>query len=507
MRQGLALQFSQNLSLTPALQQAIKLLQLSHHELQEELQAQVEENPFLSWEPALTQPTINAAGSVIAPVPMIAQGMQSAPLNDSQDTVAAHSNDASANDFDERSSDFDLNTRSARDKDLNDDASDGDYLGWVQDEATTLREHLQQQARLRTCNAVVAGVLGLLIEALTPEGYFEQTLTELTATLAAHCGVPNDEELSHAIAQALTQLHSLDPPGVGAFTVQHCLQLQLQHVCPAECVLDAKTSTHKAALRILNEGFDCLTQRDRPALKKRLKLDDALLAAAIALIRALDPKPGLMFAPEATEYALPEVLVIKVGEEWQARLNPAVVPPLRVAETHAKFIKAKNATPDIAALHSQLQSAKQLVRTVQQHFDTVFRVGQAIVAAQQDFFSFGAKKIKPMVLRDIADTLGLHESTISRVTTKKYLQTPHGVLEMKYFFSSGLASESGDDTSSTAIKAHLQPLIQGESPHKPLSDQALTDALAALGHVVARRTVAKYREQLGYASAHARKPL
>jgi RNA polymerase sigma-54 factor len=499
MKLGLSLKFSQNLSLTPQLQQAIKLLQLSQHELQDELLAQVEENPFLSWEAAHSHPSIAANGTIVAAVPLMAQGMQAQPLSATEPTNTPDE----ALSFDERSSDFDLNTRSAAAKDSNGDDSEGDYLGWVQADATTLREHLHSQARLVRADAVVIGVLGLLIEALTPEGYFEQDLAGLTDTLAQHCGVPNDFELSHAISLALTQLHRLDPPGVGAFDLQQCLLLQLQHVCPADCVLDVKTSTHKAALRVLTEGFDCLAQRDRAALKKRLN-------AAIKLIRALDPKPGLVFSPPATEYALPEVLVIKNGEEWQARLNPAVVPPLRVADTHAKFIKTKNATPEVAAvhatLHGQLQSAKQLVRTVQQHFDTVFRVGQAIVAAQQDFFSFGAKKIKPMVLRDIADTLGLHESTISRVTTKKYLQTPHGVLEMKYFFSSGLASESGDDTSSTAIKAHLQPLIQGEPPHKPLSDQALTDALAALGHVVARRTVAKYREQLGYPPAHARKP-
>jgi RNA polymerase sigma-54 factor len=500
MKLGLSLKFSQNLSLTPQLQQAIKLLQLSHHELQDALLAQVEENPFLSWEAVHSHPSIAANGSVLAATPQIAQGMQVQPL-----PTAPSADEPPA--FDERSSDFDLNTRSATAKDANADADEGDYLGWVQDDATTLREHLLAQARLRRCDAVVAGVLGLLIDALTPEGYFEQDLEQLTLTLATHCEVPNDEVLSQAIAAALVQLHTFDPPGVGAFNLQHGLLLQLGHVCPADCVLDVKTSTHKAALRVLNEGFDCLVQRDRAGLKKRLKLDDNLLDSAIQLIRALDPKPGLMFAPEATEYALPEVLVIKVASQWQARLNPAVVPPLRVADTHAKFIKSKNATPEVAALHGQLQTAKQLVRTVQQHFDTVFRVGQAIVAAQQDFFSFGATKLKPMVLRDIADTLGLHESTISRVTTKKYLQTPHGVLEMKYFFSSGLASGSADDISSTAIKAHLLPLIQGEPPHKPLSDQALTDALAALGHNVARRTVAKYREQLGFASAHARKPL
>jgi RNA polymerase sigma-54 factor len=509
MKLGLSLKFSQNLSLTPQLQQAIKLLQLSHHELQDELLAQVEENPFLSWEASHSHPSIAANGAIVISAPLMAQGMQAQPLNA---TETRNAPDEALN-FDERSSDFDLNTRSATAKDNNGDDSEGDYLGWVQADATTLREHLHSQARLVRGDPVVIGVLGLLIEALTPEGYFEQDLAGLTDTLAQHCDVPNDFELNHAISQALSQLHRLDPPGVGAFDLQQCLLLQLQHICAADCVLDAKTSTHTLALRVLTEGFDCLAQRDRATLKKRLKYDDTLLDAAIKLIRALDPKPGWVFSPPATEYALPEVLVIKNGDEWQARLNPAVVPPLRVADTHAKFIKNKHATPEVAAvhatLHGQLQNAKQLVRTVQQHFDTVFRVGQAIVAAQQDFFSFGAKKIKPMVLRDIADTLGLHESTISRVTTKKYLQTPHGVLEMKYFFSSSLANDSADSdlgTSSTAIKAHLQPLIQGEPPHKPLSDQALTDALAALGHIVARRTIAKYREQLGYPPAHARKP-
>ncbi len=506
MKQGFALQFSQNLSLTPALQQAIKLLQLSHHELQEELQTQATENPFLHWESNHSHPSIAANGAVLTAAPLMAQGMQTAPLRDtpSQDEPLA---------FDERSSDFDLNSRSATAKDANADSDEGDYLGWVQADATSLREHLQAQARLVRCDPVVAGVLGLLIDAIAPEGYFDQPLLGLLETLAEHCGVPNDEPLKQAVALALPQLHTFDPPGVGAFDLQHCLLLQLQHVCPAECVLDAKTSTHRAAIQMINDGFDCLTQRDRAGLKKRLKLDDPLLESALKLIRALDPKPGLAFAPDATEYALPEVLVVKMGHAWQARLNPAVVPPLRVADTHAKFIKTKHATPEVAAIHTalqgQLQSAKQLVRTVQQHFDTVFRVGQAIVAAQQDFFSFGAKKIKPMVLRDIADTLGLHESTISRVTTKKYLQTPHGVLEMKYFFSSSLANDNADSelgTSSTAIKAYLLPLIQGEPPHKPLSDQALTDALAAQGHQVTRRTVAKYREQLGYAPAHARKP-
>ncbi len=517
MKQGFALQFSQNLSLTPVLQQAIKLLQLSSAALQDELQAQVADNPFLLLDTVHTHPSIAGNGSISDHYSPVAQGMQSQALpitvaasegaeqaQAQNDTHNADSTDSTDSAFDA----YDSRSRSSTPRDGNDDADE--YLGWVQADATTLREHLHAQARLLSGahgDAVVRGVLGLMIDTLLPTGYFETDLLGLHETLAAHCGVPNDAQLHSAVAAALNVLHTLDPCGVGAFDVQHCLRLQLQHISPPECVLDAKTSTHAAALRVVGEGFDCLAQRDRAGLKKRLKLDDTLLGKAIDLIRQLDPKPGLVYATEATEYALPEVLVIKVGGVWQARLNAAVVPPLRVADTHAKFIKGKHVTVDVAALQVQLQSAKALVRTVQQHFETVFRVGQAIVAAQQDFFSFGATKIKPMVLRDIAEVLGLHESTVSRVTTKKYLQSPHGVFELKYFFSNSLASDSGDDASSTAVKAHLQPLIQGEPPHKPLSDQALTDALNAAGFQLARRTVAKYREQLGYPSAHARKPL
>jgi RNA polymerase sigma-54 factor len=514
MKQGFSLSFAQNLSLTPSLQQAIKLLQMSSLELQDEIHAQVADNPFLALDTVHSHPSIAANGSISDHVAPVAQGMQSQPLPTT--AQAAPEGEALAQErhdsdnADGMSSAFDAyNNRKAAAHDSNDDADE--YLGWVAADATTLREHLHAQARLLRGDAVTLGVLGLLIDALLPTGYFESDLNSLHDTLAAHCDVPNDAVLHTAVQAALTKLQSLDPCGVGAFNVQHCLQLQLQHISPPECVLDAKVSTHAAAQRVMNEGFDCLSHRDRAGLKKQLKLDDLLLGKAIDLIRQLDPKPGLAFAPEATEYAVPEVMAVKVGDVWQARLNPAVVPPLRVADTHAKFIKGKNVNVnnnvDIAALQAQLQSAKALVRTVQQHFDTVFRVGQAIVAAQQDFFSFGATKIKPMVLRDIAEVLGLHESTVSRVTTKKYLQSPHGVFELKYFFSSQLNNDNGDASSSTAIKAHLQPLIQGEPPHKPLSDQALTDALNAAGFQLARRTVAKYREQLGYAPAHARKPL
>jgi RNA polymerase sigma-54 factor len=516
MKQGFSLSFAQNLSLTPSLQQAIKLLQMSSLELQDEIHAQVADNPFLALDTVHSHPSIAANGSVSDAYSHIAQGMQSQPLPTTVqaapegETLAQERHDTdNAEGVNSAFDAYDSRSRSGAPQDANDDADE--YLGWVVADATTLREHLHAQARLLRGDSVTLGVLGLLIDTLLPTGYFEGDLNSLHETLATHCDAPNDTALHTAVQAALTKLHSLDPCGVGAFDLQHCLRLQLQHINPPECVLDAKVSTHAAAQRVVNEGFDCLSHRDRAGLKKQLKLDDLLLGKAIDLIRQLDPKPGLLFAPEATEYAVPEVMAVKVGAVWQARLNPAVVPPLRVADTHAKFIKGKNVNVntnvDIAALQAQLQNAKALVRTVQQHFDTVFRVGQAIVAAQQDFFSFGATKIKPMVLRDIAEVLGLHESTVSRVTTKKYLQSPHGVFELKYFFSSQLSNDNGDASSSTAIKAHLQPLIQGEPPHKPLSDQALTDALNAAGFQLARRTVAKYREQLGYAPAHARKPL
>ena len=510
MKLGLSLKFSQSLSLTPQLQQAIKLLQLSGVELQESLLEQVRDNPFLEWQAESIPLSIKPTGEVHTASPDWAAGMQSTPVQHAAESSseATPSTEPSADWADTDTADSATSSRDGRIADAHDDtASD---LGWVAAAHTTLLEHLQQQIRLCNASSLTVGLLNELIEALTPEGWFEQDFAGLCTLVAQRLDVPEDEFLSQSLAAAIAQLQQLDPPGVGANGLQHCLQLQLSHPDPADCVLDCKMSVFKCAQRILAEGFDLLAARDRNALKKRLKTDDITLAAAITLIRQLDPKPGLAFELDRVEYALPEVLVVRVAGQWQARLNPAVVPPLRVQETHSKFIKNKSLPPDVSAgLQAQLAGAKQLVRTVQQHFDTVFRVGQAIVAAQQAYFDFGAKKLKPMVLRDIADTLGLHESTISRVTTKKYLQTPFGVMEMKYFFSSGLSSTTsdGDNASSTAIKALLDQLLKGEPAHKPLSDQALSDALSASGHTVARRTVAKYREQLGVAPAHARKPM
>ncbi len=503
MKQGLALKFSQNLALTPGLQQAIKLLQMSQLELQDALLEQVETNPFLEWQAPQHHASIDATGTMQAAQPQdYAQstGMQTAPQSaDARTEVSSEVEPA----FQDWESESFVSASDGRSHDTND--SSDDSLSWVAAEETTLLAHLQLQSRFLRCEPTTRVVLDLLLEAITPDGYLDAPLSEIKSNIAAALDVALDDALDQAFATALAALQTFDPPGVGARTLQECLHWQLVHPCAADRVLDSKSSVHALAVRIVLHAFDALAQRDRVLIKKTLKCDDAPLAAALHLIRSLDPKPGLVFAAPPTEYVQPEILVLKLNGAWQARLNPAVVPPLRVQETHAKFIQRGVAQTEL--LYQQLLGARQLVRTVQQHFETVFRVGQAIVAAQQAFFEMGAIKLKPMVLRSIADSLGLHESTVSRVTTRKYLQTPHGVLEMKYFFSSGLTSNDGEDASSTAIKAHLSDLLKGEPPHKPLSDQAMADALNAQGFNVARRTVAKYREALGIASAHARKPL
>ena len=523
MKQGLSLKFSQNLALTPALQQAIKLLQMSQLELQDALLEQVETNPFLDWQPPQPTASIDAAGVAhmhLAHDFAQSAGMQSTPLAvtgspsheasasplDSQIGQIGQDNQAEAAQDWEDSSAFSSQASDGRTADANDNADNADSsFSWIAGEETTLLAHLQQQARLLCCSPQVYAVLHLLLEAVTPEGYLDSDLSSIQADIARALDVAQDEAFSSAWLMAYAALQGFDPPGVGARSLQECLHLQLVHPCAADCVLDSKTSVHALALRVVAQAFDALALRDRAAIKKMLKCDDEPLAKALQLIRRLDPKPGLVFAPAPTEYVQPEILVRKLSGAWQARLNPAVVPALRVQETHAKFIKRGTVQTD--ALYQQLQGARQLVRTLQQHFETVFRVGQAIVASQQAFFEMGAIKLKPMGLKSIADSLGLHESTVSRVTTRKYLQTPHGVLEMKYFFSSALTGDDGEDASSTAIKAHLMDLLKGEPPHKPLSDQAMADALNAQGFNVARRTVAKYREALGFASAHARKPL
>jgi RNA polymerase sigma-54 factor len=321
-------------------------------------------------------------------------------------------------------------------------------------------------------------------------------LEELAGVLPEDADI-DAEELLEELAIALRHLQNLDPPGIGARSPAECLELQLATVPPAPTV--------DLARAIVHSHLEQLAARDFAKIKKAFGCDDDALRDAQTLIKSLNPRPGARYAPVDTRYIIPDVMVKKVRGNWVASLNSDAMPRLRINRLYAGILQAnRNGSKNLAG---QLQEAKWLIKNVQQRFDTIGRVSQAIVDRQRAFFDHGEVAMRPLTLREIADTVGLHESTISRVTTQKYLASPRGVYELKYFFGSHVATDTGGAASSTAIRALIKQLVASEDGHKPLSDAKIAEILGEQGIVVARRTVAKYRESLNIPPVNLRKNL
>ncbi len=325
-----------------------------------------------------------------------------------------------------------------------------------------------------------------LIDALDDDGYLDSSLAEIGALLPAELAVEPEE-----LATALSLLQSLDPVGVGARDLRESLLLQIDR---GDGASDQAAAAVRVARAIVDAHLPSLAARDFARLRRLLHCDDDTLRAAQALIRRLEPRPGAAFAGGEADYVIPDVIVSRSRNGWVAALNPEVVPRLRIHDAYAQILKRNRGGH--GGLSAQLQEARWLVRNLQQRFETIQRVAQAIVDRQKAYFSHGAVAMRPLVLREIADALGLHESTVSRVTTQKYMLTPFGVVELKYFFGSHVATDSGGAASSTAIRALMKQLFAGEDPANPLSDGHVAELLAEQGFVVARRTIAKYREAL-----------
>jgi RNA polymerase sigma-54 factor len=324
--------------------------------------------------------------------------------------------------------------------------------------------------------------------------------------------IPSDlaaspEDLLEEIKEAIEILQSFDPPGVGARSIAESLTLQLRAETPMTAEVDSVTLA--CAQKICEFHLDLLAHRDYPRLRKALGCDDDVLRNAHALIKRLNPYPGSAFSSHETGYVTPDVAVRKLKGEWVALLNPDVMPKLRINEMYAAMLRESRGARGSGspAMSAQLQEARWLIKNVQQRFDTILRVAQAIVDRQRGFFTHGEVAMRPLVLREIADILGLHESTVSRVTTQKYMLTPFGTFELKYFFGSHVATETGGAASSTAIRALIKQLIGAENQKEPLSDSKLAEMLGEQGIVVARRTVAKYRESLKIPPVNLRKAL
>ena len=378
----------------------------------------------------------------------------------------------------------------------------------------SLQSHLHRQALALRLSEEDRAALRFLIESLNDDGYLEDSLTALAEGLAGE-DTEQVEQLLHHFTVAFHLLQSLEPVGVGARHLAECLTLQLRALLQREDADEALQMTLQVALSICNQPMDLLARRDVKRLVLLCGATDAAVREAIALIGHLEPKPGRRFCDVERNIVVPDVLVVQTGRGAQAkfrvRLNAEVMPRLRVHDIYANALKQHksggNEASNYAVLQQRLQEARWFIKNIQQRFDTILRVSNAIVERQKNFFTHGELAMRPLVLREIADELGLHESTISRVTTAKYMATPFGTFELKYFFGSGLGTESGGNASSTAVRALIKQFISAESDKKPLSDNQISEMLKEQGIECARRTVAKYREGLRIAPASLRKAL
>ena len=523
MKQGLSLRVSQHLALTPQLQQSIRLLQISTLELSQEVEQMLDENPFLevSDETAVRE----EFGLTQSDVPVSAEVQENqdnaefefvpdGAAGPAESSVATPANDADTNESStepklEESWDGDGSVETAPDdgewggdalprkNNLDDGDADASDLAH---EHVSLQAHLHRQALGLRLSDLDRAALYFLIESLNDDGYLEDTLAELAEGLAGARAEHLDEveELEQRFAMALHLLHNMEPSGVGARNLGECLSLQLQ-----EC---RNSDEARAALAICQQPMELLARRDVKRLAYLCRCTELVVKGAIALIGRLDPKPGRRFVNVERNVVVPDVLVVKAGRGFKVTLNRDVMPRLRVHDIYASALRQHKGQGG-PALTQRLQEARWFIKNIQQRFDTILRVSTAIVERQKNFFTHGELAMRPLVLREIADELGLHESTISRVTTAKYMSTPFGTFELKYFFGSALGTETGGNASSTAVRALIKQFVAAESLLKPLSDNQVSEMLKEQGIECARRTVAKYREALRIAPASLRKTL
>jgi RNA polymerase sigma-54 factor len=502
MKASIQLRIAQHLALTPQLQQSIRLLQLSTLELNQELEQALMDNPLLERDddPLAGHARLAADGAILDGGPS-AEAASSTDDSADAESLPSTSDSPSAPedrpDFESPSLDWG-SSREARDDD-----DEPSALVWAAAE-TTLRDHLRQQLSSTQASARDRVLIGLLIDAVEDDGYLRTSLEEIQAMCPASEAVELDE-----LSAALRLLQSFDPVGVAARSPEECLLLQmearLRSIAPGTC--DTQRHLLGLAKKIVSEHLLLFANRDFVKLKKLTGANDDELRAVHHLIHGLNPRPGLGFATTAPDYVVPDILVRRQRGRWTAQLNPDVMPRLRVNQAYATIFKRVKGEPSHAGWSTRLQEARWLIRNLRQRFQTIQRVSQAIVDRQSHFFSHGAIAMRPLVLREIADAVGLHESTVSRVTANKYMATPMGVFELRYFFGSHVATDAGGAASSTAIRALIGQLIAAEDPSKPLSDSRIAELLGDQGIVVARRTVAKYRELLHIPPVALRKTL
>lgn len=468
MKHALQLRTSQQLALTPQLQQAIRMLQLSTQDMQQEVVRMLDENPMLELDDdavALSFSSVTGDG-VRAEMPQAEAGERGAD-------------------------DYTIDTEDWGDIP---GGSDEDEPRGEPSTSRSLREHLHEQLAASLPEGRDRIIVGMLIESLDGNGYLAQDLSELAEWLPQELDISLDD-----LETALVQLQHLDRPGLGARSLGECLALQLK-------ALPEDTPQRELAIKLVSQHLEALGAHDFTRLKRLLHCSETELRAAQQLVVGLNPRPGAEFDLSVADYVTPEVIVEKHQGRWRARLNPEAMPKLRVNRVYADILQQRDES-NVSQLSMQLQEAKWMIRNLQQRFETILRVAQAIVERQQNFFEHGEIAMRPLVLREIAEELELHESTISRGTTQKFMMTPRGIYEFKHFFGSGLAMENGGTCSSAAIRELIRQLVSAENTRKPLTDSRMSEILAQQGIVVARRTIAKYREAMHILPVNLRKSL
>lgn len=476
MKQGLQLRLSQELAMTPQLQQAIRLLQLSTLELQQELQQALESNPLLeqidTHEEIDTRETQDSETLDTADALEQKEMPEELPLDASWDTI------------------YTAGTPSGTSGDYIDDE-----LPVYQGETTqTLQDYLMWQVELTPFSDTDRAIATSIVDAVDDTGYLTVPLEDILESMG-------DEEIDiDEVEAVLKRIQRFDPVGVAAKDLRDCLLIQLSQ-------FDKTTPWLEEARLIISDHLDLLANHDFRTLMRVTRLKEDVLKEAVNLIQSLDPRPGQSIQTGEPEYVIPDVLVRKHNGHWTVELNSDSIPRLQINQHYASMCNNARNDGDSQFIRSNLQDAKWLIKSLESRNDTLLRVSRCIVEQQQAFFEQGEEYMKPMVLADIAQAVEMHESTISRVTTQKYLHSPRGIFELKYFFSSHVNTEGGGEASSTAIRALVKKLIAAENPAKPLSDSKLTSLLSEQGIMVARRTVAKYRESLSIPPSNQRKQL
>lgn len=499
MKPSLQLRMSQSLAMTPQLQQAIRLLQLSTLELQQEIQEALDSNPLLEQE----EPHESLS-------------------NDTESNTAHDDNNDAQTDSSQIGVDEALASDSITDELPNDGNWDDTYTPQIQNHSSGsvgidgldqvyqgetsegLHEHLMWQMELTPFSDIDRAIAITIIDGINDHGYLNQSCEEILNSVTLDHGDADDNndtkiELDEVEA-VLKRIQHFDPIGVAARSLQECLLIQLRH-------LPKNTPWLSECQQIIHTHMDLLGNRDYRQLSRKTKLKEPQLKEIMQLIQSLEPRPGNVIDQTEGLYVIPDVLVKKKNNQWVVALNPDILPRLKVNNNYSNLATGNRNSSDGQFIRAHVQEAKWFIKSLESRNDTLLKVAKSIVQRQVDFFEYGDEAMKPMVLNDIAEEVEMHESTISRVTTQKFMHTPRGIFELKFFFSSHVSTDNGGECSSTAIRALIKKLVAAENVSKPLSDSKIADLLAEQGIKVARRTIAKYREALSIPPSNQRKSL